>query len=103
QLERMAEDGSEFWLYRADGGSVHFISDNTWGYQAREVFDPHGLLTTLHYNPEGNLDWVEQDGGRRLTIRWDCYSPPGQQNTCIKVIGRVENAGSAARQAVEYG
>jgi YD repeat-containing protein len=103
-LERMEENGSEFWLFRADGGSVHFFNDNSWGYQAREVFDPHGLLTTLHYNTEGNLDYVEQDGGRRLTIRWDCYSPPGQQNTCMqKVIGRVDNAGSGSMQAVEYG
>jgi YD repeat-containing protein len=103
-LERMAENGSEFWLFRADGGSVHFMNDSVWGYQAREVFDPHGLLTTLHYNAEGNLDCVKQDGGRHLTIRWDCYSPPGQENTCIqKVIGRVDNAGSGGTQAVEYG
>jgi RHS repeat-associated protein len=101
-LEGMAENGSEFWLHRADGGTVHFV-DSAWGYQAAEVLDPHGLLTTLHYNTDGNLDWVEQDGGRRLTLRWDCYSPPGQQNPCMeKVIGRVENAG-ATMQAVEYG
>jgi RHS repeat-associated protein len=103
-LEGMAENGSEFWLYRADGGSVHFKNDSAWGYQATQVFDPHGLLTTLHYNTEGNLDYVEQDGGRRLTLRWDCYSPPGQQNSCMqKVIGRVENTGSGGMQAVEYG
>ena len=101
-LERMAPNGLEFWLYRADGGAVHFV-DSGLGYQATQVFDPHGLLTTFHYNTDGNLDWVEQDGGRRLTIRWDCYSPPGQQNSCMqKVIGRVENAG-ASMQAVEYG
>ncbi len=101
-LDGMAQDGSEFWLHRADGGTVHFV-DSGLGYQATQVLDPHGLVTTLDYNTDGNLDWVEQDGGRRLTIRWDCYSPPGQQNTCMqKVIGRVENAGSGGMQAVEY-
>lgn len=90
-LTRMAYDGSEFWLYRADGGAVHFIEDSNWGYQAREVFDPHGLLTTLSYDGNGHLYRVEQDGGRRLNITWNGG-----------VIGRVEIDGSAGMQAVEY-
>lgn len=91
-LVRMASDGSEFWLYRADGGAVHFLNDSTWGYQAREVFDPHGLRTDLSYDGSGHLTQVEQEGGKRLTITWSGG-----------VIARVENGDSAGYQAVEYG
>ena len=100
-LGDMAADGSNFWLYLADGGSVHFVQNTNWGYQATTVLDPHGLRTDLHYNGEGNLDTVTQEGGRQLTIRWDSYCVTGQCWT-TKVIGRVESAGSGGTQAVEY-
>jgi YD repeat-containing protein len=87
----MAQDGSEFWLYLADGGSVHFTG-GPWGYLATEVFDPHGLRTTLTYHPlNGQLQRVEQEGGRSLNITWD-----GGR------IQRVESGGSAGTQAVVY-
>jgi hypothetical protein len=76
--------------------------NSTWGYQATQVLDPHGLSTELHYDGEGNLDWVQQDGGRRFNIRWDSYCSTGGPCWLGKVIGRVENAGSAGKQAVEY-
>jgi YD repeat-containing protein len=98
-LEGMVQNGSQFWLHRADGGSVHFV-DSGMGYQATEVFDPYGLLTTLHYRPDGNLDYVQQDGGRRLNFRWDIYC---NQGVCQNVIGRVDNVASGATQGVEYG
>lgn len=62
--------GSNFWLYLADGGSVHFVNVSTdtsghiFQYQASEVFDPHGLRTALSYDTSGNLTKVAQDGGR---------------------------------------
>ena len=55
-LAEMAENGSEFYIYLADGGSVHFVGYNganltgeNWLYRATEVYDPHGLRTTLSY------------------------------------------------------
>jgi RHS repeat-associated protein len=89
-LDGMAQDGSEFWLHRADGGTVHFVN-SSWGYQATQVLDPHGLITTLSYDGNGHLYQVEQEGGQRLTISWSGG-----------VISRVENAGSAGMQAVVY-
>ncbi len=101
-LENMDYWGTSFWLYRADGGSVHF-QDVNGDYQATEVFDPHGLRTELHYDAEGYLEWVEQDGGRRLTFRWDIYCQ-GVGQCRPKVIGRVtsSSSGSAGTQFVDY-
>ena len=90
-LGGMAQDGSEFWLHRADGGTVHFM-DSAWGYQARQVLDPHGLLTTLSYDGNGHLVQVEQEGGRRLTISWNLAGH----------ISHVESGGSAGAQTVDY-
>ena len=90
-LDGMAQDGSEFWLHRADGGTVHFIEDPTWGYQARQVLDPHGLLTTLSYDGNGHLVQVEQDGGRRLNLTWSGGH-----------ISHVESGGNAGTQTVDY-
>ncbi len=90
-LENMAENGSEFWLHRADGGTVHFIYDDTWGYQAREVLDPHGLITTLTYDGNGHLIQVQQEGGRRLVLTWSSG-----------VITRVEDPDGGPTQAVDY-
>jgi RHS repeat-associated protein len=91
QLADMAEDGSEFWLYRADGGSVHFTA-GPYGYLATEVFDPHGFKTTLTYNAVNwQLERVEQEGGRHLKI----FSNGGG-------ITRVESGGTADTQAVDY-
>lgn len=101
-LQAMAENGSSFWLYRADGGAVRF-EETEMSYQATEVYDPHGLRTTLHYDANGYLDWVEQDGGRRLIFRWDTYCDPAVPGHCrAPVIGRVEREGSGGQQAVEY-
>jgi RHS repeat-associated protein len=106
-LQRMASDGSEFWLYLADGGAVRFIGTSStppdpsgyrvWSYRATEVHDPHGLLTVLSYYPDGRLNQVQQDGGRLLTIRWDYYA--GFLNP---VIGRVSTGGSGASLGVDY-
>ena len=99
-LQNMTENGSSFWLYRVDGGSVHF-QDVNGDYRATEVFDPHGLRTELHYGADGLLQWVQQDGGRRLTFRWDSYCiGPGQ--CWSKVIGAVTREGSEGKQTVEY-
>ncbi|MEY2483852.1 MAG: hypothetical protein QOK24_2380, partial [Verrucomicrobiota bacterium] len=89
-LGDMASDGSAFWLYRPDGGSVHFEGGSGY-YYATEVFDPHGFHTTLRYNNDGRLDRVEQDGGRWLTITWN-----------YGVITRVETGGYAGSQGVDY-
>jgi RHS repeat-associated protein len=89
----MAADGSEFWLCLADGGSVHF----TQGYQASEVFDPHGLRTALEYYPDGSLKKVTQEGGRYLEITWGDFSPGGYH-----VIRQVQSGGPAGVQTVSY-
>jgi hypothetical protein len=54
-LCNMAANGSQFWLCRADGGSVYFLLDSAFGYQARQVYDPHGLRTDLSYDSNGHL------------------------------------------------
>lgn len=84
-LAEMAQDGSEFWLYRADGGSVHFVGTNgpnpggyySWRYKATEIYDPHGLKTQLVYEGDEQyprLKSVVQEDGRWLRINWDNYN-----------------------------
>ena len=101
-LTKMAVNGSEFWLSRADGGSVHFVWISPPGvnhgfYRATEVFDRHGLRTELRYNSHGELYQVVQDGGRLLTITWST-SKPGN----FRVITKVETGGNAGFQRVRY-
>jgi len=48
-------------------GSVYF-DGGPGGYQAKQVFDPHGLRTDLHYNTNGHLDTVTQEGGGGLAL-----------------------------------
>jgi hypothetical protein len=108
RLGGMATYGESFWLYLADGGSVRFVNDATWGYQATEVYDPHGLKTTLHYNNDGNLYLVEQEGGRQLRITWGgfCWVKGCGTDSCVpSVITKVEigNSGGPALQEVTYG
>jgi YD repeat-containing protein len=95
-LRDMAADGSEFWLYQADGSAVHFIG-GPGSYQASEVFDPHGLKTDLHYNPSGDLEQVIQEGGRWITINWGYYTGWGRE-----VITSVVSGGYAGAQSVQY-
>jgi RHS repeat-associated protein len=95
-LRDMAQDGSNFWLVRADGGSVHFIEE-AGTYQAKEVYDPNGFRTDLHYNSYGDLDWVMQEGGRRLDITRGYL--PGWGG----VITQVTTGGPAGSQYVTYG
>ena len=93
--------GESFWLHLADGGAVHFQNVYGQDYRATEVFDPHGLRTELHYDGDLNLQWVQQDGGRRLTFRWDSICDgPGQCYS--KVIGQVKREGSEGTQVVDY-
>jgi len=95
-LAEMAQDGSEFWLYRADGGMVRFVGlPGLQEYQAREVYDPHGFRTDLLYNGE-LLTRVQQEGGRYLNIVWGVL--PGD----MPVITRVETGGLAGSQQVTY-
>jgi len=75
----MTADASAFWLYRADGGAVHFQRAAGLVYRAFEVIDPHGLKTTLQYDdsrlngslPETHrLVRVIEPAGRFLDIQW---------------------------------
>jgi len=91
----MATNGTEFWLCRADGGSVHFEGGPA-EYRATEVFDPHGLKTTLTYNADGLLNRVEDEGGRFLTLSWSYYADVGW------LITRVANGDNAGAQYVTY-
>ncbi|HKP04147.1 MAG TPA: hypothetical protein VJU77_12410 [Chthoniobacterales bacterium] len=92
----MAPNGREFRLCRADGGSVHFLQGDS-GYQADEVVDPHGFKTELKYNQvTGNLERVEQEGGRFLEIEWAWYPNGGW------AIKQVKPGGSDDSKAVTY-
>ncbi|MEY2564968.1 MAG: hypothetical protein QOH88_3161 [Verrucomicrobiota bacterium] len=105
ELKDMAGDGSEFWLYRADGGAVHFVGTSFswegnhqwWYYRATEIFDPHGLRTELQYDGNDNLKTVLQDGGRSLTLTWG-YGP----GSLAPVIRSVQTGGYAGLQTVTY-
>jgi hypothetical protein len=90
--------GWDFWLYLADGGSVHFVGGPS-GYQATEIYDPHGLRTDLHYNAYGQLDTVTQEGGRWLSIEWCSHPGWGQEVIHQVTSGRP---GTSATQSVEY-
>jgi RHS repeat-associated protein len=96
-ITRMDVYGLDFWLTRADGGSVHFVWHQTLGYQAKEVYDPHGLKTTLHYTEDGYLYQVAQEGGRVLNITWGFFQPGGW-----RVITKVETGHPAGLQRVTY-
>jgi len=95
-ISEMHPEGLHFWLRRADGGAVYFLWHQTLGYQAKEVYDPHGFKTTLNYNIYGDLDQVIQEGGRSLNITWGLF--PGNW----RVITRVEVGGTGGAQAVNY-
>ena len=96
----MASNGSNFWLYLADGGSVHFTNGPD-DYRATEVFDPHGYRTDLRYDANGHLDQVKQEtGGRFLSIEW-VYKQVNSSGG-IPAIGAVQTGGPAGTQRVEY-
>jgi RHS repeat-associated protein len=107
-LVSMAFDGHEFWLSRADGGSVHFLGVYSqpyqghlkWYYQATEVFDSNGFKTELHYDQAGNLTEVRQEGGRYLTINWGTV-----EGFSMPVIASVDSGSDYGleSQHVSYG
>ncbi|HEV2806116.1 MAG TPA: hypothetical protein VGW57_14425, partial [Chthoniobacterales bacterium] len=89
-LREMAEDGSQFWLFRADGSSVHFVG-GPGVYHVNEIYDSHGLRTALDYYPDGTLYRVTEDGGRFLQLNWSGG-----------VIASVQSGGPAGTQTVYY-
>src|SRR2546423_5384019 len=95
-VQDMAADGSQFWLAMADGGAELFVG-GPGIYQASEVIDPHGLRTYLHYNSDGDLDQVTQEGNRWLTISWDYRA-----NSYRKVITHVQSGGDCGVFYVDY-
>jgi RHS repeat-associated protein len=99
-LMGMASDGSQFWLYLQDGGSVHFVtvpSSSNSRWRADKVIDPHGLLTQLLYDTDGNLTTVNGPDGRSLRLTWSTLSDHPR-----KVISAVESGSGAGLQRVEY-
>ena len=94
----LAEDGSEFSLCLADGGSVHFLWQND-SFVAKEVYDPHGLKTTLRWEDDDHL-FVEQDGGRFLKITWGPFSGGG--NYIQTVQSGTGLSGTEVNQTVSY-
>jgi RHS repeat-associated protein len=96
-LCNMAANGTEFWLCRADGGSVHFTGGPANNYRATAVYDPHGMKTTLTYDPvTGRLMKVEDEGGRYITLTWSPFADGGV------MITKVETGGNAGLQQVTY-
>jgi RHS repeat-associated protein len=89
-LSDMAANGSNFWIYRADGSSVHFTG-GPGVYQATGIFDSHGLRTALDYYADGTLYRVTEDGGRFLQLNWSGG-----------VIASVQSGGPAGSQTVNY-
>ncbi len=107
RLNAMAEDGSSFWLYLTDGGSILF-QNSPQGYQAKKIFDSNGFLTTLTYGIDAKLRDIAQEGGRHLLLTWGTVCEPGTNpNHCwSKVITKaqyVPSTGQAAVQTVDYG
>jgi len=90
----MATDGSEFWLCRADGGSVHFVN-----MVATEVFDPHGFRTTLSW--EGSDLYVEQDGGGGRFLKIS-YGQVSGGWVITDVVGGTGPNRTGATQSVHY-
>jgi RHS repeat-associated protein len=99
-LCNMAADGSNFWLYRSDGGSVHF-EGGPWSYRATEIFDPHGLRTTLHYDGT-RVDRVTAPNGRFLSLEYQDRVLTTTPYMAISVLSAVQTGGSAGTQRVEY-
>src|SRR2546430_4960092 len=97
-LRDMSRDGSQFWVYRADGSSVHFVG-GPGVYQVNETFDPHGLRTEFQYDANGRLVKVVQDGGRFLTIHW---CPHGYSGTFIDWVENGGGGGGVQRVSYSY-
>src|ERR1043165_5828037 len=94
-LRDMAADGNQFWIYRADGSSIHFVG-GPGVYHVSETFDPHGLRTAFEYNPDETLSRVTQDGGRFIQLNWANYGAYGN------AIGSVQSGGPAGTRTVIY-
>ena len=68
------------YLIFPDGGKIEFTATQTthWSnvmyysisYQATAIIDPHGLPTTLTYNPDGTLSTIREPAGRQLQITY---------------------------------
>lgn len=108
RIRQMEDDGSKFWLFRADGSSVFFdtleadgqpapLGSLGVGQFATKMIDKNGLLTTLKYL-NGRLDEVLGPDGRTLRVGWGSLA--GWPNP---VIRRVETGTGFGLQAVEYG
>jgi RHS repeat-associated protein len=98
-LRVMDADGSQFWLYLADGGSVHFVGGYGPGsnYHADQVLDPHGLVTQLVYE-NGALTHVIEPAGRSIDISYKYVEGwPGL------LIDNVQSGSGEGLQQVTYG
>src|SRR5205807_391155 len=97
-LRAMDANGTQFWLYLADGGSVRFVGGYGpgSGYHADEVHDPHGLVTHLVYD-NGALSHVIEPAGRSLDISYKYVAGwPGL------VIDKVQSGSGEGLQQVAY-
>ena len=103
RLRDMDPYGLEFWLYRADGGSVRFQRPSLdTDFRATEVFDRYGLKTVLIYDGDGRLTTVRGEDGRELRLIWDFIASPNPYQAPVPVLQRVETGSGAGLQTVRY-
>ncbi len=98
-LRRMASDGSQFYLFLSDGGSVFFQRMGSLGFRATTITDPHGLQTRFLYDSQGDLTDVLGPAGRSLHLDYAYLS--GRPNKVISTV--TANNGAGGTQQATYG
>jgi RHS repeat-associated protein len=97
-LAGMDPAGNQFWLYLADGGSVHFVGGFQSSYVADKVYDPHGLITQLLYDQTtGLLSQVIEPAGRSLDLSWKYVA-----GWPFPLIDKVQSGAGDGLQQVAY-
>jgi|GEM_PF-3372081 len=65
--DQLRPSGSNFYLYRSDGSKVYFAGV-TGGYEAQQIIDPYGQVTTISYDTYRNVSQITDPSGRWLKI-----------------------------------
>ena len=107
RLSHVGNDNYDLKL--PDGGKVRFIRtaviDSTgqtvYWKLAKEIVDPHGLVTTLDYDSYGKLTKVTEPGGRYLQITYTVF-PVGSQYTLIGSVQAFDGRGILPMETVTY-
>lgn len=70
--DQLRADGSDWYLWRQDGSKVYFkntkFAQGTYYFQAQQVIDPYGQITTIAYNSGNQVTQITEPGGRWLKV-----------------------------------